>query len=131
MSFLSKFGHDAKAVFGWLGSPRGQAVIGTAGVVAEAFGAPVVLVNMAETWIQRVVTTEALAQAAGEQAGSGTQKAAAVINQMTPVVASYFPGATQEQMKKANDAIVAFLNAFDLPTTPTTPANVSVPAKAS
>jgi hypothetical protein len=97
----------------------------TAGGIAVAFGAPAMLVNLAENWIHKVIATEALAVAAGQQDGSGTQKAAAVLNAMEPVVAAYFPSATQDQMKKANDAIVAFLNAFEAP-----PAAPVVPTKA-
>jgi hypothetical protein len=125
MSFLSAIGKDIKAVFGWLGSSKGEKVIETAGGIAVAFGAPAMLVNLAENWIHKVIATEALAVAAGQQDGSGTQKAAAVLNAMEPVVAAYFPSATQDQMKKANDAIVAFLNAFEAP-----PAAPVVPTKA-
>lgn len=118
MSFLSTIGKDFKAVFSWLGSPKGQAVIQTGGAVAEALGAPVAIVNLAESWIEKVITTETIAAAAGAQTGSGTQKAAAVMTAMQPQIAQYFPTATATQIASANTAIVAFLNAFDSPATP-------------
>lgn len=118
MSFLSTIGKDFKAVFSWLGSPKGQAVIQTAGTVAVDLGAPAAIVNLAESWIEKVITTETIAAAAGEQTGSGVQKAAAVMTAMQPQIIQYFPAATAAQMATANTAIVAFLNAFETPAKP-------------
>lgn len=119
MSFLSAIGHDFKAVFNWLASPKGQTLIATGGAMAVAIEPQLAgIVSLSEAWIQKIITTETLAAAAGAQQGSGTQKAAAVINALQPEISKYFPAATTEQIVKANDAIVAFLNAFDVPPAP-------------
>lgn len=119
MSFLSSFGHGFKAVFDWLASPKGRAVLATGGAVLSTIDPALAgIVGLAESWIQKAVTTEALAVVAGVQQGTGAQKAAAVINAMQPEISNYFPHATAEQITKANDAIVAFLNAFSVEETP-------------
>jgi hypothetical protein len=116
MSFLSSVGKGFKAVFDWLASPKGQAVLVTGGdVVATIDPALAGIVGLAESWIQKVITTETIAAAAGSQQGSGAQKAAAVISAIQPEVSKYFPTATADQIEKANAAIVAFLNAFETP----------------
>jgi hypothetical protein len=116
MSFLSTIGKDFKSVFAWLGSAKGQAVVSTAGAVVEAIDPGLTgIVTLAEQWITKAIATESLAAAAGQQTGSGAQKAAAVLSAMEPVVAEYFPAATQAELAAANTAIVAFLNAFGSP----------------
>lgn len=117
MSFLATVAKDAKAVFNWLASPRGQAVIATGGAVAVAVDPALAgIVGLVESWITKVITTETIAAAAGVQNGTGTQKAAAVIAALQPEIAKYFPNATAVQIQNANAAVVAFLNAFDVPT---------------
>lgn len=116
MSFLSTIGKDIKGVFSWLGSAKGQAVVQEAGQVVSAIDPALSgIVTLAEGWITKAIAYEALAVAAGSTPGSDTQKAAAVISEMGPVVAQYFPAATAAQLNNANTAIVAFLNAFDTP----------------
>jgi hypothetical protein len=116
MSFLSTIGKDIKSVFSWLGSPKGQAVIQTAGaVVATIDPALTGIVSLTESWITKVISTEALAAAAGEQTGSGATKAAAVLNAMQPEISKYFPAATSAELQNANTALVAFLNALGTP----------------
>jgi len=122
MSFLSSIGKDVKAVFNWLASPKGQTIIAEGENVIKVIDPALAgIVNLADSWLQKVITTETLAAAAGSQTGSGVQKAAAVLTAMQPEIAVYFPGATATQMQNANKAIVDFLNAFDRPTslTPT------------
>lgn len=116
MSFLSTIGKDVKAVFTWLASPKGQTVIDTAGAVVVAVDPQLAgVVTLAESWITKAVSTEALAVAAAGTENTSTQKAAAVISEMGPIVAQYFPAATAAQLTNANNAIVAFLNAFEAP----------------
>lgn len=119
MSFLSTIGKDIKSVFSWLGSTKGQTVVAEAGAVIVGIEPGLAgIVTIAEQWITKAISTEALAVAAAQQDGSGTQKAAAVMSAMEPIVAQYFPSATQAQMATANTAMVAFLNAFgDAPKT--------------
>jgi len=127
MSFLSAIGKDVKAVFTWLSSPKGVAVVQTAGAVVEAVDPALSgIVTLAESWITKAINYEALAVAAAGSADTSTQKAAAVISEMGPLVAQYFPAATQAEINNANTAIVAFLNAFSSPATPAvTPAPVA------
>lgn len=116
MSFLSTIGKDIKAVFSWLGSPKGQAVIQTAGAVISTIDPALIgIVTLTESWITKVISTEALAVAAGQQTGSGATKAAAVLNAMQPEITKYFPNATATELQNANTALVAFLNALGTP----------------
>lgn len=117
MSFLSTVGKDFKAVFSWLGSPKGQAVVAAGSALAEGLGVPAAAVNLADSWLEKIITTETLAAAAGAQTGSGTQKAAAVLNAIEPQVVAAFPSTN---LKAANDALVAFLNALGAPATAVT-----------
>lgn len=113
MSFLSTIGKDVKAVFNWLGSPTGKDVVADAGTVAVAIDPALAgIVGLAESWITKAITLQALGTAAGETAGSDEQKAAAVMTAMGPQVIALFPTATQAQLSNANNAIVAFLDAF-------------------
>lgn len=116
MSFLSTTGKDIKGVFSWLGSPKGQAVIQTAGaVVATIDPALAGIVGLTESWLAKIITSETLAVAAGQQDGSGAIKAAAVLNAMQPEITKYFPAATAAELQNANTALVAFLNALGTP----------------
>lgn len=116
MSFLSTIGKDIKGVFAWLGSPKGQTVIHTAEAVVVAVDPALAsIVNIVDSWITKIITTEALAAAAGQQDGSGAQKAAAVLNAIQPEITKYFPAATSDQLTAANTALVAFLNALGTP----------------
>lgn len=123
MSWLSTIGKDIKAVFTWLGSPKGQTVIQTGEAVVEAVDPALTgIINLVQSWITKVIATESLAVAAGVQTGSGTQKAAAVLTAMQPEISKYFPAATAAEIATANTAIVAFLNAFS-----TAPASTPAP----
>lgn len=117
MSWLSTAGKDIKGIFSWLGSSKGQQVIATGEAVAEAVGAPAAIINIANYWIGKVLTIEAVATAAGQQVGSGVIKAAAVLTDVTPQVltiakANGLPVPTSDNLAKANTALVAFLNAL-------------------
>lgn len=128
MSFLSFLGKDVKAVFNWLGSAKGQPTLSTGEAVIESVYPPATgIINLANTWITEAVKEETLATAAGVQTGSGVQKSAAVISAVTPSILTFakqngLGTPTAEQIQNANNAIVAFLNAFGAPATPTAPA---------
>ena len=128
MSFLSAVGKDFKAVFSWLGSSKGQAVTGAVEGLAEtaatALGAGAVVqagINLINSWISKIVTTETLASAAGQQTGSGTQKAAAVLAAIGPELSQYFPATTAAQAQTINNALVLVLNTLGEATAPTPP----------
>ena len=130
-TFLQDFGKDFVKVFSFLGSSQGQAVVqgveggvaAVAGVFAGPAGAAAVtgveaLINAA---LKQVISVEAVAAAAGQQDGSGPQKAAAVISAIAPQVAAVLtsagissPTATQVQTlaTAVNTGIVAVLNAI-------------------
>lgn len=93
MSFLSTVGKDFKAVFSWLGSAKGQKTITavettTAGVVSAinpAAGAVLIgFENLFNAGLKQVLSIESIAAAAGEQDGTGLQKAAAVATAVEP-----------------------------------------------
>lgn len=119
MSFLSTFGNDFKAVFAWIGSTKGQAVITTGEKLAEQIdpGATPVI-NLANSWMTQILTTQALAAAAEAQPGTGAQKAAAVIAAISPQVVSLFPAMNSAQITAANNSLVAFLDALGVATAP-------------
>ena len=118
MSFLSAFGNDVKKVFGWLGSPKGQAIIGTGEAVVEAIDPALDgVVTLTNTWLQEIYKAQALAAAAAAGSTGGTQKSAMVLNAMTPQVLAFLKTqglapANSAQLQAANDALVAFLNAL-------------------
>lgn len=122
MSFLSAIAKPFTSIFSFLESPKGKALISTGEAVLTTIDpalAPVIA--LANSWFDKVVTTEQIAAAAGAQAGTGVQKAAAVISAMQPEIAKYFPTASAVEIGNANAAIVAFLNAFT--SSPATPLN--------
>jgi hypothetical protein len=128
MSFLSAVGKSVKAVFGWLGSSGGQKTLTAAETAAAAVGAATgtgaiiaSATNLINSWINEAIKVEALASAAGEQTGSGAQKAAAVLSTMTPQLVSFLQsqGLTSDQVaQKANainTAVVGILNTLEAP----------------
>ena len=115
MKFLSSIAKPFVSIFKFLESPRGQAIISAGeGVAISIDPALAPLINLANSWMNKVVATEQIAAAAGAQSGTGTQKAAAVLTAMGPEIAKYFPNATSAEIGNANTAIVAFLNAFSV-----------------
>ncbi len=133
-SFLSAVGNDFKKVFSWLGSTQGQATIAgvetTATVIATAInpadGLAVsgieALINAA---LKQIISVETVATAAGQQSGTGAQKAAAVISAITPQIAPLLeslgvanPTAAQIQAvaESVNTGLVGVLNAIPAPT---------------
>lgn len=117
MTFLATVGKDIKAVFAWLGSSKAQTIINAGEEAAEALGVPAAIINIGNYWLGKIITIESVAAAAGQQAGSGTTKAAAVLADVTPYVLQVaqqngLPAPTSADIAKANDALVAFLNAL-------------------
>lgn len=126
MSFLSGlkvFGEDIAKAFAWFGSPKGQAVVASGEAVAEVIApASAPIVNLFNMWAARAYNIESIAVAAGKTTGSGADKAAAVIAAVTPDALQFAEQAglgqrTAEQIKAANDAVVAFINAMTAPGT--------------
>ena len=137
MSFLSAFGKDFKAVFAWLGSAKGQAVVsgaeGLTETVATAFGAgaPVAAaLRLINTWGTEIIKTEALAAAAGSQTGSGELKAAAVLTAIEPDIqvaaANGLPAPSAANLAIINTALVTVLNALGAPVASPVPPAVPV-----
>ena len=118
-TFLQHLGADIKDVFAWLGSSKGQGVIATGEALVEAAVPQAAgLINIANAWMTEIIKDETLAAQAGAQNGTGTQKAAMVLNTVTPQVVAFFErrklaAPTATQLQAANTALVAFLNAFD------------------
>jgi len=120
MSFktiLEKIGQDAKGVLKFLGSPKGQALVGTGEALVEAeVPAATGLINLANTWFAEVFKSETIAAAAGQQTGTGVEKSAAVLAAVTPQALQFAQQQglklTDAQLQAANNAIVAFANAF-------------------
>lgn len=117
MSFLGTIGKDFKAVFSWLGSSTGQAVVTAGEGLAESIatvagiGAPVQAgIDLINSWMKKIITTETIAAAAAQQDGSGTQKAAAVLAAIGQELNQYFPGTTAAQAATINTALVTVLN---------------------
>lgn len=116
---LSTIGKDIKKVFSWLGSPTGQAIITAGEGVAESiFPMATGIINIANTWLAKIIQVEALAAGAAQQDGSGIQKASIVIGDVTPVVLAFaqqhgLPIPTADKIANANTALVAFLNALE------------------
>lgn len=107
-----------KDVFKWLGSAQGQKVIGTGEAIAETIYPGLTgIINIANNWLAEIIKAETLAAAAGQQDGSGIQKAAIATSTITPQIVQFaqangLPSPTATQILAANNALVAFLNAL-------------------
>ena len=125
MSWLGTLGNDVKKVFGWLGSPRGQAVLSTGEGFVEAVDPALDgVVNLTNTWLQEIFKAQALATAASANATGGVQKSAMVLNTVAPQVIAFataqgLPIPTGVELQNANNALVAFLNALGAGSTTT------------
>lgn len=130
MNFLKAIAKPFTSIFHFLASPRGKALVATGEAVVESIDPALTpIITIANSWMDKVLATEQLAVTAGTQPGSGTDKAALVMAAMAPEIAKYFPAATAAEISNANDAIVAFLQAFSVPNAPS-PAPASAPAPA-
>jgi hypothetical protein len=117
-SVLDKIGTDAKDVFAFLASPKGQAIVGAGEAVVEvAAPGTAGFINLANNWLTEIVKTETLATAANVGTGSDAQKAALTLSAIVPQALSFaqangLPAPTAAQLQAANTALVAFANAF-------------------
>lgn len=117
-SLLGSIGSAVKDVFKWLGSAQGQKVIGTGEAIAETIYPGLTgIINIANNWLAEIIKAETLAAAAGQQDGSGIQKAAIATSTITPQIVQFaqangLPSPTATQILAANNALVAFLNAL-------------------
>ena len=134
MSFLSTVGKDFKAVFTWLGSTNGQAVVGSVEAGVEiAVPAITPAITLINSWMAEAIKVETLATAAASDTGTGTQKAAAALSTMTPQVIAWatangysVPNSTQ--ISAINSAVVNVLNLLGSSAVPaTTTATESAP----
>jgi hypothetical protein len=121
MSFISgvkAFGHGIEKVFGWMTSPKGQAVIAAGEAVVETVVPnSIPLVDLFNEWAKKAFTVEALAVSASQATGTGADKAALAISSITPQVLAYaqqegLSPRTATQIQAANDAAVAFIKAM-------------------
>ena len=128
MSFwsgLKVFGKDIVKVFAWAGSDKGQSVIGTGEAILEAvLPITIPIVALFNSWFKKAYTVEGLAVAAGQSKGTGADKAALALGTIVPEVIAYAQAEglsprTAEQIKAANDAVVAFINAMTQDPAPT------------
>jgi len=132
MSWLSTVGHKFVSIFSFLESPKGQAIISTGeGLVTAMDPALTPAIALANSWIQKIFTTETIAAAASQSSGTGVQKAAVVLAAVGPDIEKYFPTTTAANIQVANTALVTFLNALGEPATPAPspvpPATVPIP----
>jgi hypothetical protein len=134
MSWLGTLGNDVKKVFGWLGSPRGQAVLSTGEGFVEAVDPALDgVVNLTNTWLQEIFKAQALATAAAANATGGVQKSAMVLNTLAPQVIAFataqgLPIPTGVELQNANNALVAFLNALGAGSAVTTTTSTAAPS---
>ena len=130
-SFLSAIGHGFLAVFGYLGSAKGQAAVQGAESIALTVGTlvgigPAVagIEALINTGLKEVIKIEASAAALGVQSGTGAQKAAVVIATLAPQAEDFLKSIgvanpTAEQVQTVASAIsgglVAILNSLPAP----------------
>lgn len=117
-SFLKMLGSDLKKVWNWVASPKGQLAITTGETVLEDVYPPATgIINLVNSWFQKIIHAQAVAQQVG---GTNEQKAAAVTQDMTPEVLAFaqqhgLSTPTADKIKAASDALVLFLNQFEMP----------------
>lgn len=126
-SILNAIAHAPVDVLKWMATPKGKAAVG---IIEAGIEIPFPLltgaINIFNTFAGEAVKVETLAVAAGSSEGNGTEKAAAVINDVTPEVLAFAEAhglqqPTADEIKKMNDLAVEFLNLFK-PKSSATPA---------
>ena len=122
-SVFETIGGDVKKVFSFLGSPKGQAIIGAGEGLAETVDPALSgIFSIANNWLTEIFKAESLAAAAGQQDGTGPQKAAMVSQTMVPQVIEWLrsqgivTNPTAADIGIANTALVTFLKALSGPT---------------
>lgn len=139
-SVLDDIGNDAKKVFGWLATSKGQTIVSTVETAAEAVAPQITgVVNIVNSWLAEIFKTQALATAANATTGSSTQKAAVALASITPQVLQFaqqygLNTPTTTDLNTINTALVTVLNTLGTGTvtapapsvaTPTTPTPVT------
>lgn len=120
VSWLKKAGQDIAKAFDWLGSAKGQAVVGDGEAVAQAVDPALTpIIGVINTWAQSIEATEAKGAAAASlgATATGAQKASAAIQAVLPDVEADLKAANLQLASTAstqviNDAIVTILNEF-------------------
>lgn len=149
-SFLSAIGHDAVTVFKWLGSTQGQTEVqvveGAAAAVTSAVNPAAGLAltgieALINAGLKQVVSIETVSVEAGQQSGSGAQKASAVASAAAPQIQATLqalgvPNPTAAQIQSIGSVVATSLanivNAFPPPATPApAPAAPAEPAPAT
>jgi hypothetical protein len=126
MSFWTAIKGDASKLFGWLSSPKAQAVIKVGeNVVEDVFPGATGVVNIINAFANEAIKTEGIAEAAGQAAGTGTQKAVIVLQTVTPEILAFaqqygLPTPTAATLAQVNTAIVTALNLLTAATPATT-----------
>lgn len=121
ISVLKHIGSDAGKVLGWLGSPKGKAVIATGEAVVEAvYPAATGLINLANSGLSEIIKLEALGAAAGAGPGTSVQKGAAAVAALTPEVLAYseangYSKPSADQVQQMVNLLVAFSNVLTKP----------------
>lgn len=133
ISFVKKIGANFKSVFTWLSQPKVQNAVvageALAEAVADAIDPALTGLNpIINNWTQEIFKAESLAAAAGSADGTGEQKAAMVLNALTPQVVQFaeankMPVPTGDKLLQANTLLFNFLEILggsDVPATVTT-----------
>lgn len=131
ISVLDTIGKDAKKVFSFLGSAKGQAIVAAGESVVESVD-PLTsgFFTLANNWLAEILKTQALATAAAASAGADTQKAAIALSTITPQVLAWaqqngLSTPTADTLATANAALVTFFNAFGVTSANAIPAMTS------
>jgi hypothetical protein len=116
MSFISALKGDIKKAFAWLAGPTAKAVIAAGeGAVEDVWPGATGLINIINTWFTKAITVETLADAAESNSGTGAQKAAILIADLTPVLLADakdagLPAPSAETISEVNAAVVLIIN---------------------
>jgi hypothetical protein len=128
-SFLQKLGIGIKDVFNWLAGTQGKAIVGAVEGTVETIAPGLTgIINIVNAWFAKAVTVESIAVAADSGTGTGTQKAAILLNDLTPTIladaqAAGLPAPTAATLAEVNNAVITILNLLSgVKTTTTTPA---------
>lgn len=118
-SILTVLGSDGKAIFKWLTSRTGQKVITAVEDGVGAVDPPIAgLIQMADNWLMEIFKTQLISSQAGSATGAHDEKATMTINGIRALAVNYakahgYPIPTDDALRKANDALVAFSNALE------------------
>ena len=115
-SILDTIGNDAKKVFSFLSSSKGQAIVTTVETAVTDIDPTLSgIFTIVNSWMSEIFKTQALASAAAATTGSSTQKAAIALSSITPQVLSFAQAnglntPTAADLSTINNALVTVLN---------------------